>query len=334
MGRGSAEDLRKMDTHRDTRRLGLYPPIEPIRAGMLDVGEGHRIYWEECGRPDGVPVIALHGGPGGGAAPAMRRFFDPSRYRILIFDQRGCGRSRPFSEVEHNDTMRLVADIERLRAFFGVDRWVVFGGSWGATLALAYARAAPDHVLALVLRGVFGCTQAELDWFYQDGANRIFPDVWDQFAGRLAPDEADDVVRAYHTRLMVEEPMLRREDALAWARWESALISLHADPFTANPDARRADTLARMETHYFVNNGFLERDGVLLEDTAHLADIPGVIVQGRYDMVTPPHTAWRLHKAWPGSRIDFVHDAGHAAGEPGTVDGLVRVTNAFARRFG
>ncbi len=322
-----------MDTHRSTRRLGLYPPAEPHRSGMLDVGERHCLYWEECGRPDGVPVIALHGGPGGGAAPAMRRFFDPKRYRILIFDQRGCGRSRPFSEVKNNDTGRLVEDIEKLRAFFGVDRWVVFGGSWGATLALAYARANPEAVLGLVLRGVFACTQTELDWFYRDGANRLFPDVWERFAGRLSPDERKDVLMSYHKRLMSDDPAQRREDALEWARWESALISLHIDPDTASPEARRADALARMETHYFANKGFLERDGILLQDTAHLADIPGVIVQGRYDMVTPPQTAWRLHRNWPGSRIEFVHDAGHAAGEPGTVDGLVRVTNAFAKRF-
>lgn len=300
---------------------------------MLDVGEGHRVYWEECGRPDGVPVIALHGGPGGGAAPAMRRFFDPKRYRILIFDQRGCGRSRPFSEIENNDTSRLIGDIERLRAFFSVDRWVVFGGSWGATLGLAYARTNPDAVLGLVLRGVFACTQTEIDWFYRDGANRLFPDVWERFTRRLGPSERDDVLGAYHDRLMAGDPAARREDALEWARWESALISLHVDPHTANPDPRRADALARMETHYFIHKGFLERDGLLLEDTAHLADIPGVIVQGRYDMVTPPRTAWALHQAWPGSRIDFVQDAGHAAGEPGTIDGLIRVTDAFAKRF-
>jgi proline iminopeptidase len=322
-----------MDTHRDTRRLGLYPPLEPNRTGMLDVGEGHRVYWEECGRPDGVPVIALHGGPGGGAAPAMRRFFDPKRYRILIFDQRGCGRSRPFSDIQNNDTDRLIGDIERLRRFFNVDRWVVFGGSWGATLALAYARANPEAVLGMVLRGVFACTKAEIDWFYRDGANRLFPDIWERFIRRLDPNERNDVLGAYHQRLMADDPAARREDALEWARWESALISLHVDPNTANPDPRRADALARMETHYFVHNGFLERDGLLLEDTAHLADIPGVIVQGRYDMVTPPRTAWALHQAWPGSRIDFVQDAGHAAGEPGTIDGLIRVTDAFAKRF-
>lgn len=323
-----------MDTHRTTRRLGLYPPIEPSRRGHLEVGDGHSIYWEECGRPDGLPVIALHGGPGGGAAPAMRRFFDPRRYRILIFDQRGCGRSTPYAETRCNDTQRLLSDMELLRRQFGVEEWVVFGGSWGATLALAYARAHPERVKAMVLRGVFACTRAELDWFYRDGANRLFPDAWDRFAGRLTPEEQSDVLAAYHARLQDPDPAVRRADAIEWARWESALISLHSDPGVASPDPRRADALARMETHYFVNDGFFERDGVLLEDVAHLADIPGVIVQGRYDMVTPPATAWRLHRAWPNSALNLVHDAGHAAGEPGTVDGLVRATDAFARRFG
>ena len=322
-----------MDTHRTTRRLGLYPPIEPSRKGHLDVGDGHEIYWEECGRPDGLPVIALHGGPGGGAAPAMRRFFDPRRYRILIFDQRGCGRSVPFAETRDNDTARLVGDMERLRKFFDVSQWIVFGGSWGATLALAYARAHAERVKAMVLRGVFACTRTELDWFYRDGANRLFPDAWERFTSRLSENERGDVLGAYHARLKEHDPAARRTDALEWARWESALISLHADPGAASPDPRRADALARMETHYFAHDGFLERDGVLLEDVAHLADIPGAIVQGRYDMVTPPATAWRLHRAWPNSSMNLVHDAGHAAGEPGTVDGLVRVTDAFARRF-
>lgn len=324
-----------MDSHRHHRRLGLYPPIEPNRTGLLDVGQGHSVYYEECGRPDGLPVIGLHGGPGGGAAPAMRRFFDPRKYRIILFDQRGCGRSRPFASVEHNTTQHLIADIEAIRAEFNIDKWVVFGGSWGATLALSYARACPDQTLALVLRGVFTCTRRELDWFYKDGgASTLFPDMWARLADRLTPAERDNVLRAYHKRVMVDDPAERRADVIEWARWESALISLHADPELANPEPRRADTLARLETHYFVNQGFLERDGVLLEDVAHLKDIPGTIIQGRYDMVTPPRTAYELHKAWPGSSLEFVPDAGHAAGEPGTIDGLIRTTNAFASRFG
>lgn len=322
-----------MDTHRNTRRVGLYPPIDAAHSGLLDVGEGHHIYYEECGRADGLPVVALHGGPGGGAAPAMRRFFDPRLYRIIIFDQRGCGRSTPHGAVEANDTPRLISDMERLRNHLGVDRWVVFGGSWGATLALAYARACRDRVVAMILRGVFACTRSEIDWFYRDGANRLFPDAWERLTGRLSDTEREDVLKAYHARLS-RDVASRREDAVEWARWESALISLHADPAAASPEPRRADALARMETHYFIHGGFLDYDGVLLEDTGHLRDIPGIIVQGRYDMVTPVQTAWRLAKAWPAARLDIIPDAGHAAGEPGTIDALVRATDNVARRFG
>lgn len=324
-----------MDTLRSHRRLGLYPPTTPVHTGFLDVGQGHSLYYEDCGRPDGVPVITLHGGPGGGAAPAMRRFFDPRRYRIIVFDQRGCGRSRPYSLLEHNTTAHLVNDIEQLRSHLGIDKWLVFGGSWGATLGLAYARACPEHVLGLVLRGVFACTKKELDWFYRDGANRLFPDAWARLTDRLTPAEREHVIAAYYERLTCGASMdERRVDALAWSSWESALISMSVAPQMVNPDPHRSDALARIEAHYFHHGGFLERDGVLLEDTAHLADIPGVIVQGRYDMVTPPRTAWELSKTWPGVQLNFVADAGHAAGEPGTVDGLVRATDMFARRFG
>jgi len=298
------------------------------------VGQGHSLYYEDCGRPDGLPVVTLHGGPGGGAAPAMRRFFDPRRYRIIVFDQRGCGRSRPFSSLDHNTTPDLISDIEQLRTYLGVDQWLVFGGSWGATLALAYARACADQVLGLILRGVFACSKAELNWFYRDGANRLFPDAWSRLVDRLAPDERDDVISAYYERLCTGVGLdARREDALAWSSWESALISMTADPHHVNPDPHRSDALARIEAHYFHHGGFLERDRVLLEDVTHLKDIPGVIVQGRYDMVTPPRTAWELTRLWPGVQLDMVNDAGHAAGEPGTVDGLVRATDMFARRF-
>ena len=322
-----------MDAHRHARRVGLHPAIEPYRTGMLDVGDGHSIYYEECGRPDGLPAVALHGGPGGGAAAAMRRFFDPARYRVIVFDQRGCGRSRPFAETRDNDTERLIGDLERLRATLGVDRWLVFGGSWGATLGLAYARRCPEHVLGLVLRGVFTCSQVELDWFYRHGANMLCPDAWDRLVGRLSANERDDIVRAYHERVMIDDVRARRPDAMEWARWESALISLDPARSEDAPDPRRSDALARIETHYFLNGGFLERDAVLLEETRHLKDIPGVIVQGRYDMVTPPRTAWALSKAWPSARLEIVPDAGHAAGEPGVIDALVRATDAFARRL-
>ncbi|GGH01985.1 proline iminopeptidase [Glycocaulis albus] len=323
-----------MDTLRKRERIGLYPAIEPYRTGMMDVGEGHTLYYEECGRADGVPIIALHGGPGGGAAPSMRRFFDPHVYRIIIFDQRGCGRSRPFSDTRANDTQRLISDMETIRAALGVDRWIVFGGSWGATLALAYARACPERVMGLILRGVFGCTQAELDWFYRDGANQIYPDAWQALTGRLSAAEREDVLRAYHARLQIDDLDTRREDALAWAQWENALISLVPDSGAIAPDPRRSDALARMETHYFVNKGFLERDGVLIDDTGHLASIPGVIVQGRYDMVTPVRAAWALRQNWPSAELHIVPDAGHAAGEPGIVDALVRATDRLGAKLG
>jgi len=215
-----------MDTLRRPERIGLYPSIEPYRTGMLDVGDGHTLYYEECGRADGVPIIALHGGPGGGAAPSMRRFFDPDIYRIIVFDQRGCGRSRPFSDTRANTTQKLVGDMETIRSSLGIDRWIVFGGSWGATLALAYARACPAEVMGLVLRGVFGCTKAELDWFYRNGANQIFPDAWHALTARLTDDERANVLNAYHARLQTDCCEARRSDALAWAQWENALISL------------------------------------------------------------------------------------------------------------
>ena len=319
-----------MDAHRSAERIGLYPPIEPYRTGMLDVGDGHSMYYEECGRADGVPVVAIHGGPGGGAAPAMRRFFDPKRYRIIVYDQRGCGRSRPFASVMANDTDRLRGDLERLREALGVERWLVFGGSWGATLALEYARRHRERVLAMVLRGVFACTTAELAWFYVRGANMMFPDAWARLVEPLSATEREDVLRAYHARVMIDNPERRRRDVIAWARWESSLISMSAGGAAGAPDPRRSDALARIETHYFVNKGFLERDGALLDDTEHLRDLPGVIVQGRYDMVTPARTAWTLKKSWDRADLEIVPDAGHAAGEPGVIDALVRATDRFA----
>lgn len=323
-----------MDAAQSSVRRGLYPPIEPYRTGMLDVGDGHSLYYEESGRPDGAPVVALHGGPGGGASPAMRRFFDPQRYRIIVFDQRGAGRSRPFADVRANDTWKLVEDMERLRTALKVDRWLVFGGSWGATLALAYAHAHRDRVLGLVLRGVFTCTRSELDWFYRDGANHIYPDAWERLAGRLTEGERADLIRAYYERVMVHGVENRREDVRAWARWESALISLRAPADGAQPDPRRADALARLETHYFVHGGFFDRDGALLDAAPALKGLPGVIVQGRYDLVTPPRTAYALARGWGGDALlEIVPDAGHAAGEPGVVDALVRATDRFARKL-
>ncbi|WP_138513508.1 prolyl aminopeptidase [Maricaulis alexandrii] len=315
-----------------TRRL-LYPPIRPLQSFHLPVGDGHELYVEECGRPDGIPVVTLHGGPGGGVSPALRRFFDPRRYRIILFDQRGCGRSTPHGSLENNTTQKLIEDIEKIRVHMGVDQWLVFGGSWGATLSLAYARAHPDRCLGLVLRGVFLCTQIELDWFYRQGANMLFPDAWERLVDPLAPEERDDIIKAYYERLAEPDLVRRRPDALAWARWESALISMAGDPSAPLADPIRADALARLETHYFLHKGFFERDGILLEDADRYNHLPGVIVQGRYDVVTPPRSAWALARAWPRARLQMIGDAGHAAGEPGVVDALVRATDAFATRL-
>lgn len=315
-----------------SRRL-LYPPIHATENFRLPVSGGHELHVEECGRPDGLPVITLHGGPGGGVSPALRRFFDPRRYRIILFDQRGCGRSTPHGGLENNTTADLIDDIERIRERMGVDKWLVFGGSWGATLAIAYARQHPDRCLGLVLRGVFLCTDLELSWFYRQGANMLFPDAWERLVDPLAPEERGDIVCAYYERLAEPDIIRRRPDALAWARWESALISMTGDPSAPLADPIRADALARLETHYFVHKGFLERDGVLLEDAGRFNHLPGVIVQGRYDMVTPPHSAWSLARAWPRARLQMIGDAGHAAGEPGIVDALVRATDAFADRM-
>ena len=315
-----------------SRRL-LYPPIHATQTFRLPVSGGHELHVEECGRPDGLPVITLHGGPGGGVSPALRRFFDPRRYRIILFDQRGCGRSTPHGGLENNTTADLIDDIERIRERMGVDKWLVFGGSWGATLAIAYARQHPDRCLGLILRGVFLCTELELNWFYRQGANMLFPDAWERLVDPLAPEERGDIVGAYYERLAEPDIVRRRPDALAWARWESALISMTGDPSAPLADPIRSDALARLETHYFVHKGFLERDGVLLEDVGRFSHLPGVIVQGRYDMVTPPRSAWSLARAWPRARLQMIGDAGHAAGEPGVVDALVRATDAFADRM-
>ena len=316
-------------------RTPLFPPLEPFRHFRLKVDGGHDLYVEECGRKDGLPVIGLHGGPGGGASPMMRRFFDPKKYRIILFDQRGCGRSTPPASLENNTTWDLVKDIEAIREALGIEKWVVFGGSWGSTLSLAYAQTHPDHALALVLRGVFLCTQAELDWFYKDGANRIFPDAWQKLVSRLSEAERDDVLASYHARLMQDDVKARQADAVAWADWENELISFASPEPSSISNPARADTISRIETHYFVNKGFFERDNQLLENMDQIRHIPGYIAQGRYDVITPPAAAWDIAKAWNGNaRLEFVSDAGHSAGEPGTVDALLRATDEIARRFG
>jgi proline iminopeptidase len=316
-------------------RRELYPPIEPHETGMLDVGDGQQLYWEVSGNPQGKPVVFLHGGPGGGTAPQHRRFFDPAAYRIVLFDQRGCGRSQPHvadgADLWGNTTDHLVADIERLRTFLGVDRWMVFGGSWGSTLALAYAQRHPERVTELVLRGIFLLRRSEIDWYYNGGAGQLFPEAWEGFCAPLAAAEpGEHPVDVYHHLLHSTDPDVALDAAIAWSTWEGATSSLLPNPDrvaeTAEP--RFALAFARIENHYFHHRGFFD-EGALLRDAHLLRDIPGVIVQGRYDVVCPARSAHDLHEAWPSSRLHIVDDAGHAATEPGIVHRLVEATDSF-----
>ena len=307
----------------------LHPPVEPFDRRMLDVGDGHSIYVEQSGRADGVPVVVLHGGPGGGSSPAMRRYFDPGIYRIILFDQRGCGRSKPHANIEANTTWHLVTDIERIRDALGIDRWIVFGGSWGATLALIYAQAHPAQVAHLVLRGVFLMTQAELSWFYGGGAGQFWPDVWSRFTDPVPLDERHDLIGAYHRRLFSGDMMVETRFARAWAAWENTLASIENDGPGGESPAEYARAFARLENHYFTHAGFLVRDGQILDDMGRLKNVPGTIVQGRYDMICPPVSAHKLHKAWPGSQLIMVPRAGHALSEPGISRALVQTMNGL-----
>lgn len=309
----------------------LYPPIEPYASGHLDAGDGHSIYWEWVGTPGAKPAVFLHGGPGGGIAPDHRRLFDPARYDVLLFDQRGCGRSTPHAELEANTTWHLVADIERLRAMMGVDRWLVFGGSWGSALALAYAQAHLDRVSEMVLRGIFSVRQTEIDWYYQEGASRIYPDKWERFVAPVPQGERGNLVAAYRRLLTGDDEQVRLAAARAWSAWELETITLlpnHDLEAKEDGDAF-ALAFARIENHYFTHGGWLE-DGQLIRDADKLAGIPGVIVQGRYDMACPAETAWALHRAWPQARFEMIEGAGHAYNEPGILDALIRATDEFA----
>ena len=309
----------------------LYPPIEPFETGMLDTGDGHQVYWERCGNPKGKPAVFLHGGPGSGCSPDHRRLFDPAKYCVTLFDQRGCGRSTPHASLEANTTWHLVADIERLREMSGAQRWLVFGGSWGSTLALAYAQKHPQQVSELVLRGIFTLRREELHWFYQEGASWLFPDEWEHFVAPIAPQDRHDLMGAYRRILTGPDDAARTNAAVAWSHWEGRTITLLPDPeiTASHDDARFALAFARIENHYFVNHGFFD-EGQLLRDAHKLHGIPGVIVQGRYDACTPVKTAWELHRAWPQAEFHLVPDAGHAYKEPGILDRLIRATDAFA----
>ena len=313
-----------------------YPEIEPYDSGMLDVGDGQHLYWEASGNPKGKPVVFLHGGPGGEVSPRHRRAFDPEKYRIILFDQRGAGKSRPHASdpgynLAVNTTWHLVADIERLREHIGVEQWQVFGGSWGSTLALAYAQTHPTRVTELVLRGIFTLRKSELDWFYEGPAGQIFPDVWEQFEAQIPVAERGSFIQAYHRRLNDPDPAVHEPAAVAWSTWESSAITLlpHPEIVETFTNPHFALAFARIENHYFVNKGWME-DGQLLANAHHLRDIPTVIVQGRYDICTPPVTAWDLHRALPEAEFILVPDAGHSFDEPGILSALIEATDRFA----
>lgn len=314
------------------QRLGLYPPITPYREGRLAVGGGHDLYFEECGNPRGLPVVIVHGGPGGGVNPTMRRFHDPAVYRIVLYDQRGAGRSVPYGSIIENTTWDLVRDLEALREHLGISHWQLFGGSWGSTLALAYAETHPERVLSLILRGIFLVRDLELRWFYQEGASRIFPEAWAGFLKPIPEAERGDMIAAYARRLFDPDPAVHLPAAQAWSVWEGSTLSLIGDPQRVQrfSDPHFALTFARIECHYFVNRGFLDHDGALLTNAVRLADIPGVIVHGRYDVVTPVVSAVDLAAAWPKAELRIVPDAGHAMTEPGIIHDLIAATQKMS----
>ena len=309
----------------------LYPDIEPFDSGMLRVDDRHVLYYEQCGNPHGKPVVILHGGPGGGCSPKMRRFHDPAKYRIVLFDQRGAGRSTPHADLVDNTTQALVADIEKLRTHLGIDRWQVFGGSWGSTLALAYAETHPDRVTELVLRGIFMLRRWELEWFYQEGASRLFPDAWQQYLAGIPAVEHGDLISAYHRRLTHEDPAVRLAAARRWSVWEAATSFLRQDPdfMSGHEEEAFALAFARIEAHYFVNGGFFEHDDQLLRDAHRIRHLPGTIVHGRYDVVCPVQNAWDLKKAWPEAQLHIAPTSGHSAFEPEIASLLVDATNAY-----
>lgn len=314
-----------------TELRGFYPEIEPFETGMLDVGDGHQIYWERFGTKGAKPAVFLHGGPGGATSPSHRRLFDPALYDVILFDQRGCGKSTPHASIEANTTWHLVADIERLRQMIGAEQWLVFGGSWGSTLALAYAETHPERVSELVLRGIYTLTRAELDWYYQFGVSEMFPDKWERFCAPIPEDERHEMMAAYRRRLTGTDREEQLRCAVAWSSWEGETITLLPNPDYSDHfyDPEFALAFARIENHFFVHAGWLE-EGQLLRDADKLKDIPGVIIHGRYDMPCPAKYAWALHKAWPKADFHLIEGAGHAYLEPGILDQLIRATDRFA----
>jgi len=310
----------------------LYPPIDPFDQRVMDMGDGHRVYVEQCGNPQGIPVLVLHGGPGGGCSPAMRRYFDPKVFRAVLFDQRGCGRSRPHASVQHNTTWDLLADIEAIRSALGIDRFILFGGSWGATLALVYAITHPERVRHLVLRGVFLSMKSELNWFYGGGAGAFFPELWARFVDLIPSEERGDLIAAYHRRLFCGDLAQETRAAQVWANWENALASVHSHGQAEDGPAEYSRAFARLEAHYFLNGGFLDSDGWILDNKHRITHISADIVQGRYDLICPPLSAHLLAEGWPAAQLRMVNLAGHALSEPGISEALVQATDALRLR--
>lgn len=310
----------------------LHPPFDPFDQRMMDMGDGHTVYMEQSGNPQGMPVVVLHGGPGGGSSPAMRRYFDPAIFRVILFDQRGCGRSKPHASVKDNTTWHLVGDIERIREALDIDDWIVFGGSWGATLALIYAQTHPERVAGLVLRGVFLATRAELQWFYGGGAGKFWPETWARFVDLIPENERGDLIAAYHRRLFSGDLAEETKYGKAWSAWENALASFHSNGVGGDSPGDYARAFARLENHYFMHGAFLDYDGQILAQVDRIAHIPGSIVQGRYDMICPPEAAWSLAARWPNAELHMVRNAGHALSEPGISAELVRVMDRIGER--
>ena len=309
----------------------LYPPREAYQEGRLQVSELHTIHFEESGNPQGKPIVVLHGGPGGGCPSSYRQYFNPEKWRVIMFDQRGCGKSTPHAELRENTTWDLVGDIEKLREHLGIDNWVVFGGSWGSTLSLAYSQTHPERCRGLILRGIFMLRQKELHWFYQEGASNIFPDAWEEYLKPIPQGERDDLLNAYYKRLTSEDKKIRLEAAKSWSIWEASTSKLFVDKSLTNRfgESSFADAFARIECHYFVNKGFFEREDQLLLDVDKIRHIPAVIVQGRYDVVCPMVSAWELHKEWREAEFIVVPDAGHSMTEPGIQSALIDATDRF-----
>ena len=309
----------------------LYPPREAYKEGKLQVSNLHTVYFEESGNPQGKPIVVLHGGPGGGCPSYYRQYFNPEKWRLIMFDQRGCGKSTPHAELRENTTWDLVSDIEKIREHLGIDKWVVFGGSWGSTLSLAYSQTHPERCNGLILRGIFMLRQKELHWFYQEGASNIFPDAWEEYLKPIPLEEKDDLLNAYYKRLTSEDKRIRLEAARAWSIWEASTSKLFLDKFLMNSfgESAFADAFARIECHYFVNKGFFEREDQLLLNVDKIRHIPAIIVQGRYDVVCPMVSAWELHKAWKEAEFIVVPDAGHSMTEPGIQTALIDATDRF-----